>query len=108
VLTLAVTSKNLVLKKRDVVSDFDIEGIFHEIANRNFERALQSAQGFREEAPRATASIAICQSALNEKTGSPLTSPTNLQDTKTQVMKATSLWGAKNSILAKLEMRLLR
>jgi hypothetical protein len=65
------------------VSDFDIEGIFHEIANRDFERALQLAQGFRDEAPRATATIAICQSALNDKVGSRLTSPTtNLQDTK--------------------------
>lgn len=67
VLTLTVTSKSLVLKKSDAVSDFDIEGIFHEIANNDFEQALQLARGFREEAPRANATIAICESVLNEK-----------------------------------------
>jgi hypothetical protein len=67
VLTLTVTSNSLVLKKSDIVSDFDIKGIFHVIANNDFDRAIQLARGFREESPRANATIAICESVLNGK-----------------------------------------
>jgi hypothetical protein len=80
ILTLTVTSKSQVLKKTDAVSDFDLEGIFQEIANNDFDRALQLARGFREEAPRAIATIAICRSVLNEKRGSVLTSPTAIRN----------------------------
>jgi hypothetical protein len=67
VLTLTVTSNSLVLKKSDIVSDFDIKGIFQVIANNDFDRAIQLARGFREESPRANATIAICESVLNGK-----------------------------------------
>jgi hypothetical protein len=67
VLTLKVTTKSQVWKKNDAVADFDIEGVFREAANTDFERALELARGFRDEAPRATATITICRSVLNEK-----------------------------------------
>lgn len=67
-LTLAIRSKDLILQKHDAVSDFDLEGIFQEIANNDLQRSLQLARGFREEAPRANATIAICQSVLTSPT----------------------------------------
>lgn len=67
VLTLKVTTKNQVWRKNDAVADFDIEGVFREAANNDFERALELARGFRDEAPRATATITICRSVLNDK-----------------------------------------
>ena len=76
VLTLSVTGKNQVWKKNDAVSDFNIEGIFQEVANNDFERAVQLARGFRDEAPRANATIAICRAVLNDKRDSVLTSST--------------------------------
>lgn len=76
VLTLSVTGKNQGWKKTDAVSDFNIEGIFDEVANNDFERAIQLARGFRDEAPRANATLAICRAVLNEKRGSILTSST--------------------------------
>ncbi|HJP94761.1 MAG TPA: hypothetical protein VJ875_22555 [Pyrinomonadaceae bacterium] len=70
VLTLKVITKNQIWKKIDAVSDFDIAGIFDDVANKDFERAVQLARGFRGEAPRANATIAICRSVLNEKKAS--------------------------------------
>lgn len=39
---------------------------FSEVANNDFDRALQLARGFREEAPRANATLAICQAVLTK------------------------------------------
>lgn len=47
--------------------DFDIKGIFGLLANDDFNRAVELAQGFQGEAPRAAATIAIARSVLSEK-----------------------------------------
>lgn len=49
------------------VPDFDIKGIFGEVATEDYDRAVQLARGFQGEAPRANATIAIARSVLNEK-----------------------------------------
>jgi hypothetical protein len=67
VLTLAVSSKGEIANRNDGVPDFDIEGIFGKLANDDFDRAVQLARGFQNEAPRANATIAIARSVLNEK-----------------------------------------
>lgn len=66
-LNLTVPSKSLVQSSREVVPDFDIRGIFGQLANDDYDRAVQLAAGFQGEAPRANATIAICRSILNEK-----------------------------------------
>ncbi len=66
VLALTLNGKNHILKKSDAVADFDIEGIFREAANKDFDRAVQLARGFREEAPRANATLAICRAVLSK------------------------------------------
>lgn len=64
-LILTVNSKSEILTTRDTNPDFDIEGIFGEVANTDYERTVQLARGFQGEAPRANATIAIARSMLN-------------------------------------------
>lgn len=71
VLNLTVTSKSQILSSREPVPDFDIRGIFGEVANDDYERSVELARGFQGEAPRANATIAICRSILNEKKATP-------------------------------------
>lgn len=67
-LSLSINNKKQILgRKFDRVPDFEIKGIFSEIASKDFDRALELAHGFQREAPRANATIVICQSLLNEK-----------------------------------------
>jgi hypothetical protein len=47
--------------------DFDIAGIFTKLANEDYEKAVELARGFQNEAPRANAVIAIARSVLKEK-----------------------------------------
>jgi len=74
VIALTVATRGQIMTKADPVSDFNLEGIFKEVANNDFDRALQLARGFRDEAPRANATIAICQTLLNAKRDSLQTS----------------------------------
>lgn len=66
VLTLTVTSKSQILKTTEAIPDFDIRGIFSEVAKADYDRAVQLARGFQGEAPRANATIAIARSILND------------------------------------------
>jgi len=50
-----------------IAPDFDVEGIFKNLATDDYDRAVQLARGFQGEAPRANATIAIARSVLNEK-----------------------------------------
>ncbi len=47
--------------------EFDIAPIFNELANDDYERAIELARGLQREAPRASATIAIAKSVLEEK-----------------------------------------
>jgi len=49
------------------VQDFDLAGIFGELAKDDYNRAVEVARGFQREAPRAAAVIAIARTILNEK-----------------------------------------
>lgn len=69
-LNLNMRSKAQILRKTESVPDFDIRGIFGEMASNDYERAVQLAHGFRGEAPRANATIAICRAVLREKSSS--------------------------------------
>jgi hypothetical protein len=75
VLTVTIRTKNQAIRKMEANPDFQISGIFGELATSDFNRAIESARGFQGEAPRANATIAICRSVLNEKRNSVLASP---------------------------------
>lgn len=65
-LSLSINNENQTLgRKFDYISDFEMKGIFTEIASKDFDRALQLAHSFQREAPRANATIIICRSLLN-------------------------------------------
>ena len=49
------------------VQDFDIAGIFSELARDDYNRTVELARGFEREAPRASAVIAIARAVLEDK-----------------------------------------
>lgn len=49
------------------VADFDLEGIFKELAVKDYDRAVELARGFQAEGPRAVATIAIARAILEPK-----------------------------------------
>jgi hypothetical protein len=56
------------------VPDFDLEGIFRELAQQDYDRAVELARGFEGEGPRAVATIAIARGVLEPRKG---TAPRN-------------------------------
>jgi len=46
------------------VPEFDLDGIFKDLANLDYERAVELARGFQKEGPRAVATIAIARAIL--------------------------------------------
>lgn len=65
-LTASVNSKSQILRKTESVPDFNVAGVFGEAAKADFDRAVQTARGFKAEAPRVNAIIAISRSVLSE------------------------------------------
>jgi len=51
------------------VADFDLDGIFSDLALQHYDRAVELARGFQSEGPRAIATIAIAVAILNPKKG---------------------------------------
>lgn len=49
------------------VADFDLDGIFRELATKDYDRAVELARGFQAEGPRAVATIAIARAILDPK-----------------------------------------
>ena len=49
------------------VPDFDLEGIFKDLATMDYDRAVELARGFQAEGPRAVATIAIARAILEPK-----------------------------------------
>jgi hypothetical protein len=49
------------------VPDFDLDGIFKELANQDYDRAVELARGFEHEGPRAVATISIARAVLEPK-----------------------------------------
>jgi hypothetical protein len=49
------------------VPDFDLDGIFRELATKDYDRAVELARGFQAEGPRAVATIAIARAILDPK-----------------------------------------
>jgi hypothetical protein len=63
---VSMNSKTQIFRKTETVADFDVRGIFGQIANDDYDRAIQLAAGFQGEAARANATIAIARSVLNQ------------------------------------------
>ncbi len=66
-LVLQFQSKGQSSVNTNDVPDFDLEGIFKELSNEDYERAVELARGFEREGPRAIATIAIARAILEAK-----------------------------------------
>jgi hypothetical protein len=49
------------------IKEFDLEGIFRDLADLDYDRAVELARGFQGEGPRAVATIAIARAVLEPK-----------------------------------------
>jgi len=63
-MVLKFQSKNQSSVHTNDVAEFDLEGIFRDLANQDYERAVELARGFEAEGPRAVATIAIARAVL--------------------------------------------
>jgi hypothetical protein len=66
-IVLKFQSKNQSSIHSSTVAEFDLEGIFRDLANQDYERAVELARGFEAEGPRAIATIAIARAVLETK-----------------------------------------
>ena len=64
---LAFQTKQMSTIRSSTVAEFNVAGIFAELANEDYDRAVDLARGFQREAPRASATIAIARSIFEEK-----------------------------------------
>lgn len=67
VLRVALLTKTVSSIRTSTAQDFDVSGIFGELAKDDYNRSVELARGFEREAPRASAVIAIARSVLEEK-----------------------------------------
>ena len=70
-LVLKFQSKGSSSVNTNDVPDFDLEGIFRELAQQDYDRAVELARGFEGEGPRAVATIAIARGVLDPKKWTP-------------------------------------
>jgi hypothetical protein len=67
VLRVNLMTKSVSSIRSSTVADFDVSGIFSELAKEDYNRTVDIARGFEREAPRASAVIAIARAVLEEK-----------------------------------------
>lgn len=66
-LSFSMTTKGMSWSKTESVPDFDVDKIFAKLADYDYDKAIELANGFVKEAPRAVATIAIARTVLSEK-----------------------------------------
>ena len=67
VLRVSLLTKGMSSIRSSSVQDFDVAGIFGELARDDYNRTVELARSFEREAPRASATIAIARTVLDEK-----------------------------------------
>src|SRR5438552_1778092 len=64
---IIMQSKGMSSIRSSSVAEFNVAGIFTELAKEDYNRTVELTRGFQREAPRASATIAIARSVLDEK-----------------------------------------
>jgi hypothetical protein len=64
---IGLQTKGISSLRSSGAQDFDVSGIFSELAKDDYNRTVELARGFEREAPRASAVIAIARAVLEEK-----------------------------------------
>ena len=67
IIVLKFQSKGNSSVRTSGIPEFDLEGIFRDLADQDYERAVELARGFQAEGPRAVATIAIARAVLDPK-----------------------------------------
>jgi hypothetical protein len=67
IIVLKFSSKSQSSVSNHDIPEFDVAGIFGRLADKDYERAVELAQGFQGEGPRAVATIAIARAVLDPK-----------------------------------------
>lgn len=67
VLRISLLTKSMASVRSSSAQDFDVSGIFAELARDDYSRTVELARGFEREAPRASAVIAIARAVLEDK-----------------------------------------
>jgi hypothetical protein len=67
VLRISLMTKAMASVRMSSAEDFNVSGIFGELAKDDYNRTVELARGFEREAPRASAVIAIARAVLEEK-----------------------------------------
>jgi hypothetical protein len=67
VLRISLLTKTMASVRSSTVADFDVSGVFRELARADYNRTVELARGFEREAPRASAVIAIARAVLEDK-----------------------------------------
>ncbi len=66
-LRISLQTKSMSSMRSSSAQDFDVAGIFGDLAKEDYNRAVDLARGFDREAPRASAVIAMARAVLEEK-----------------------------------------
>jgi hypothetical protein len=66
-LRVSLLTKGMSSMRMSTSPDFDVSGIFAELAKEDYNRSVELARGFEREAPRASAVIAIARAVLESK-----------------------------------------
>jgi hypothetical protein len=66
-LRISLVTKSMGSVRMSSAPDFDVSGIFGELAKEDYNRTVELARGFEREAPRASAVIAIAKAVLENK-----------------------------------------
>jgi hypothetical protein len=67
VLRISLLTKSMSSVRMSSAEDFNVSGIFGELAKDDYNRTVELARGFEREAPRASAVIAIARAVLENK-----------------------------------------
>lgn len=66
VIRTSLRTKSMASMRSSSAPDFNVTGIFAELAREDYERTVELVRGFEHEAPRASATIAIARTILEE------------------------------------------
>lgn len=64
---ISLQTKGMNSMRANSAPDFDVTGVFSELAKEDYSRAVDLARGFERDAPRASAVIAIARAVLENK-----------------------------------------
>jgi hypothetical protein len=66
-LTMQLRTKNMSSMRISTIDEFNLQGVFRTLSQENASQAIEIARSFENEAPRATALIAVARALISEK-----------------------------------------